>query len=449
MSDYERECAELHIVDSASGRLMTVDGKPNVVNFVTNDFLGLSDRPAVIEKAKEALARYGCGSCGPRGFYGTFDAHLNLEEALAKFMGTEGAIIYGSGFATIASALPAFMKKGDVAVVDEGISFATQTGLDLSRVSVYYFRHNDMASLEEQLKKLSKLPGIKDKKRFIVIEGVYPNTGQIAPLKTIVELKYRYGFRIAAEESFSFGVLGATGRGLSEHVGLPATEIDIICATLGNSLGGYGGFCVGCAEVTDHQRLSGSGYCFSASLPPLIAVSMCETLALMEQETSLLVTLRQRTLQARTALVKIPGLSVSGDAVVPYIHIRLQRSLSEDEIMQRAVTLEEPEDTFLHENERIVYQKVKKSEPLDAEDKPMLAHLARVRNDKILRSISKKLFNSSPPIGVTIATYNPSEYRLPQPSIRISICAYHTEDDIKLLASTLDSIIRRDFGFLL
>lgn len=149
------------VVHANRGRTMDIregdDGEmKTVLNFATYDFLGMassclttdSDGPGVAVKnaAREALGHYGCGSCGPRGFYGTIDVHLDLEDAISKFTGTEGAIMYSDGASTVSSTVAAFAKRGDLLVVDDGVYEPLLTGISLSRANVEWFRHNDMVS---------------------------------------------------------------------------------------------------------------------------------------------------------------------------------------------------------------------------------------------------------------------------------------------------------------
>lgn len=120
--------------------------RTTVLNMATNDFLAMSANAEVKEASKLALSKYGCGSCGPRGFYGTIDVHLQLEQAMAEFTGTQGAIMYSDGASTVTSTLAAFAKRGDLLVVDDGVYEPIVTGVTLSRANVEWFRHNDMVS---------------------------------------------------------------------------------------------------------------------------------------------------------------------------------------------------------------------------------------------------------------------------------------------------------------
>ncbi|MEE6459709.1 hypothetical protein FKM82_000706 [Ascaphus truei] len=288
------------IVSGPPSHKIIVNGK-ECINFSSFNFLGLLDNERIKSAALASLRKYGVGTCGPRGFYGTFDVHLELEERLAKFMGTEEAIIYSYGFATIASAIPAYSKRGDIVFVDEAACFAIQKGLQASRSSIQYFRHNDMDDLERLLKE-QELEAQK------------------------VKLKYKYKVRIFLEESFSFGVLGENGRGVTEHFGINIDDIDLISANMENSLASIGGFCCGRSFVIDHQRLSGQGYCFSASLPPLLASASIEGLNIMEENSDIFRVLREKCKRIHKALQGISGLKVIGECVSPAFHLQLEKS---------------------------------------------------------------------------------------------------------------------------
>ncbi|KAG6517010.1 hypothetical protein ZIOFF_020387 [Zingiber officinale] len=313
-------------LESAAGPHTVIDGK-EVVNFASSNYLGLIGNETIIDSCVASLEKYGVGSCGPRGFYGTIDVHLDCEKRIAKFMGTPDSILYSYGISTIFSVIPAFCKKGDIIVVDEGVHWGVQNGLYLSRSNVVYFKHNDMASLESTLEKLAHGNKQAEKvRRYIVVEALYQNSGQIAPLNDIVRLKEKYRFRIILEESHSFGVLGNTGRGLAELYGVPIEKIDIITAGMGNALATDGGFCTGNARVVDHQRLSSSGYVFSASLPPYLASAAVAAVNYLEDNPSVLMTLRRNIHLLWEGLSDVPGLMIVSDPLSPIVFLKLKNS---------------------------------------------------------------------------------------------------------------------------
>ncbi|KAG5272676.1 hypothetical protein AALO_G00168140 [Alosa alosa] len=318
------------IVTGPPSHNIIVNGK-ECINFASFNFLGLLDNERVKHKALASLKKYGVGTCGPRGFYGTFDVHLELEERLAKFMRTEEAIIYSYGFATIASAIPAYSKRGDIIFVDEAACFSIQKGLQASRSFIKYFKHNDMEDLERLLKEQEMEDQRNPRKarvtrRFIVVEGLYVNTADVCPLPELVKLKYKYKVRIFLEESVSFGVLGEHGRGVTEHFGVNIDDIDLISANMENAVASIGGFCCGRSFVIDHQRLSGQGYCFSASLPPMLAAAAIEALNIMEEDPDIFVILGDKCKHVHKALQGTPGLKVVGESFAPALHLQLEKS---------------------------------------------------------------------------------------------------------------------------
>ncbi|GIY82357.1 serine palmitoyltransferase 1 [Caerostris darwini] len=209
------------------GKIVMVDGK-KCLNAATHNYLGLVEHEKLEEAALQCLRKYGVGSCGPRGFYGTVDIHLELEARLAKFMKQQEAVLYSYGFSTISSAIPAYAKHGDIIFCDEGVNFAIQKGLVASRSQILFFKHNDVEDLERLLKQQEERDKLNPKKakvtrRFLVIEGIYMNYGDICPLPKMVELKNRYKVRLFIDEACSFGVMGETGRGITEHFNIPVS----------------------------------------------------------------------------------------------------------------------------------------------------------------------------------------------------------------------------------
>ncbi|KAK9765895.1 serine palmitoyltransferase component, variant 2 [Basidiobolus ranarum] len=205
-----------------------------LVNMAAFNFLGFLGNETLKAGAVRTLRKYGVGSCGPPGFYGTLDVHKLLEKDIANFLGTEDAIVYSQGFSTISSVIPAYAKRGDLIVCDEGANFAIQKGIQISRSNVRYFKHNDMNDLERVLDGILREDLITKRpltRRFIVVEGLSLNYGDIAPLKKLIEIKHTYKYRIILDESLSFGVLGKRGAGLTDHFNVPVccTQLYVLC----------------------------------------------------------------------------------------------------------------------------------------------------------------------------------------------------------------------------
>uniref|UniRef100_A0A1A8JYM9 Serine palmitoyltransferase 1 n=1 Tax=Nothobranchius kuhntae TaxID=321403 RepID=A0A1A8JYM9_NOTKU len=381
------------VVTGPPSHKIIINGK-ECVNFASFNFLGLLDNERVKEKALASLKKYGVGTCGPRGFYGTFDVHLELESRLAAFMKTEEAIIYSYGFATIASAIPAYSKRGDIIFVDEAACFSIQKGLQASRSFIKYFKHNDMEDLERLLKE-QELEDQKNPRKarvtrkFIVVEGLYMNTSDVCPLPDLVKLKYKYKVRIFLEESLSFGVLGEHGKGVTEHFGVNMDDIDLISANMENAVASIGGFCCGRSFVIDHQRLSGQGYCFSASLPPMLAAAAIEALNIMEEDPDIFTVLRKKCEHVYSALQGIPSLKVVGVSFAPALHLQLERGSG-----------------------------------------------SRVTDLQRLRSVVDYCLDRN--VALTVARYLDKEERfLPPPSIRVVVTIKQTDEDIQKAVSCI------------
>ncbi|KDQ09539.1 hypothetical protein BOTBODRAFT_137657 [Botryobasidium botryosum FD-172 SS1] len=323
------ELASVPVIAGASGpKPKLVNGK-TVVNLASYNFAGLAGNESIKEKAMDTLRKYGLGSCGPPGFYGTLDVHVQLERDIASFLGTESAIIYSQGFSTICSVIPAFCKRGDIIVADRGVNFAIQKGIQISRSTVRWYDHNDPNSLEEVLESVAK--EMKKKRlpltrRFIVTEGIFQNDGAMVDLPKLIKLKLKHKYRLILDESFSFGVVGRTGRGLTELYNVPAAQIDILVGSMANGLCSAGGFCAGANVVVDHQRINGTSFVYSASMPALLAVSASAGIEMLVSTPSLLTTLHENVLAVRSVLDKLDCITIPSHPASAIIHIFIRSS---------------------------------------------------------------------------------------------------------------------------
>ncbi|KAG9156625.1 hypothetical protein Leryth_006611 [Lithospermum erythrorhizon] len=314
------------VLEGAAGPHAVVDGR-EVVNFTSANYLGLLGHEKLLDSCTKAVEKYGVGSCGPRGFYGTIDVHLDCEAKIAKFLRTPDSILYSYGLSTMFSAIPAFCKKGDVIVVDEGVHWGIQNGLQLSRSTIIYFKHNDVESLRATLEKVTQEnKRTKNLRRYIVVEAVYQNSGQVAPLDEIIMLKEKYLFRVLLDESNSLGVLGNSGRGLTEFYKVPVEKIDIITADMGRALATEGGFCTGSNRVIEHQRLSSSGYVFSASLPPYLASAAITAFVVLEENPELISKLKENIALLWKGLICLKGLEIMSHPQSPIVFLKLKMS---------------------------------------------------------------------------------------------------------------------------
>lgn len=233
----------------------------------------------------DIVKKYGVGSCGPPGFYGTLDLHVQLEAQLARFFGTESAVLYSQAFSAVASTIPAFVKKGDIVVADSACHYAIQVGLRISRATVYHYRHNDLDDLERVLASIEDM--IRERRltlprKYVVAEALYQETGQQLDLPRLVQLKWQHKCRIILDETTSLGL--TTGQGglcLRQHV--DPNDVDIVVGSLSHGVGSGGGFACGSVHVGDHQRLNSQAYCFSVSTPAMLSKYAMLTLPRMDQ----------------------------------------------------------------------------------------------------------------------------------------------------------------------
>ncbi|XP_025405560.1 serine palmitoyltransferase 1 isoform X2 [Sipha flava] len=327
---------ENYFIESKASDRVVINGQ-TCINFATHNYYNFFDNKSIENRVIEAVNKYGVGSCGPRGFYGTFDIHIELEEKIANFMGMEEAVIYSYGFSTVTSAIQAYVKPKDIVFVDEEANFAIQKGLQSSKADVIYFKHNCPEDLEQLILEIDKKSPMKRKKRrsFLIVEGIYMNTGNICNLPKFIDIRIRHKIRIFIDESISFGILGKKGRGITEHFNIPTYEVDLIIGSLETALSSVGGFCVGSTFVVEHQRLSGLGYCFSASLPPLLSAAAIKALEHIDKYPEMLATLRERSisLHRRICLSKlIEHFTLGSDETSPLKHLYLSdESLSHSE----------------------------------------------------------------------------------------------------------------------
>ncbi|KAG6902291.1 hypothetical protein C0995_001901 [Termitomyces sp. Mi166 len=323
------EKADLAVVPVVAGqngpkpRLVST-GK-NAINLASLNFTGLAGNEDIKQAAMETLRKYGLGSCGPPGFYGTLDVHMDLERDIADFLGSEASILYSQGFSTISSVIPAFCKRGDIIVADRGVNFAIHKGIQISRSTVRWFDHNDLKSLEDVLESVEK--DRKKRKgpltrRFIITEGIFEKDG------AMIEIKYKHKYRLILDESFSFGTVGRTGRGLTELYNVPAEKVDMLVGSVAIGLCSAGGFCAGSQAVVDHQRINGTSFVFSASLPALLAVSASEGINILRSSPSILSTLQENVRAARAILDRVDCITIPSHPASPIIHIHVRFSSS-------------------------------------------------------------------------------------------------------------------------
>jgi 8-amino-7-oxononanoate synthase len=253
-------------------------GKRKVMMFGSNDYLDLISHPKVKEAAAQAIRKYGSGCSGSRLLNGTLDLHVKLEHELAALVHKEEAIIFGTGFQANYAALSALTEKNDVMVCDHNLHASLVEGALRSPARTVRFRHNDMEHYERCLENCPP-----DEKILIVSEGVFSMEGDIADLRNITRLAKPYGARVYVDEAHGIGVLGATGAGAAEHMGV-LDEVDIVMGTFSKSLASVGGFVAAEKSVIGYLKHTARPFVFSASLPAASVAAVDAALKIMKAE---------------------------------------------------------------------------------------------------------------------------------------------------------------------
>ncbi len=265
------------VIVSPQGAAIRVADGAEVLNFCANNYLGLSNSPKLREAAKDAIDSHGYGMSSVRFICGTGDLHKDLEASISKFFGTEDSILYASCFDANTGFFETIFTAEDAIISDSLNHASIIDGVRLSKAQRYRYANADMADLEEQLKKAQA-----QRHRVIVTDGVFSMDGNVAPLDKIYELANKYNAIIMVDESHSAGVVGETGRGVTELYNLRG-KMEVITGTLGKAFGGaIGGFTTGKKEIIDMLRQRSRPYLFSNSIPPMVAAAGVKMFEMMD-----------------------------------------------------------------------------------------------------------------------------------------------------------------------
>ncbi len=269
----------LRTIDGPQGPRVCLAGR-QVLLLCSNNYLSLADHPALIEAAREATARYGFGTGGSRLISGSMTLHGRLEERIAAFKGTSGALLFNSGYAANTGVLQALFGAGDV-IFSDAINHASLIdGCRLARARTVVFPHGDAAALEALM--AAEAPRRKGR-WLIVTDGVFSMDGDLAPLPALVRLKEKFDALLMVDDAHGTGVLGATGRGTAEHLGCLA-GVDLHMGTLSKALGGFGAFLAADRAVIDMLVNRARSFIYSTSLPPAAPAAGLAALDLLEGE---------------------------------------------------------------------------------------------------------------------------------------------------------------------
>jgi glycine C-acetyltransferase len=295
------------VISSPQGAEITVAEGREVLNFCANNYLGLADHPVLVEAAKSALDRYGYGMASVRFICGTQAEHKELEGRLARFLGTEDAILYSSCFDANTGLFETLLDERD-AVISDALNHASIIdGIRLCKARRLRYANNDMADLEARLKEATDC-----RFRLIATDGVFSMDGIAANLPTICDLAERYDAMVMVDDSHAVGFMGEGGRGTPEHWGV-ADRVHILTGTLGKALGGAsGGYTAASKEVVEWLRQRSRPYLFSNTLAPVIAATSLKVLDLIEEGAELRARLHEngryfRAEMARLGFTLVPG----------------------------------------------------------------------------------------------------------------------------------------------
>jgi len=315
----DRVYKQLNYLDSPQAARVTMEGRGEVLILSSNNYLGLCAEPSVIEAGIDGLHRFGAGTGSVRFICGTFSIHREIEQALARFVGTEASMSFVSAWNANEGLTATVVEAGDFVCSDAlnhaSIIDSIRLAKAITKCQTAVYKHADMDDLR------AKLEAAKGAKRRIVwSDGIFSMEGSIAPLPDLLQICRDYDAILALDDSHATGVLGATGRGTAEHFGVLG-EVDIITSTLGKALGGAaGGFVAGSAELCDYLTQRSRPQLFSNALPPTVAASALAAVQFIEQNPSRVQQLRDNTRYFRERIVEAGFKPLPGETpIIPII----------------------------------------------------------------------------------------------------------------------------------
>ena len=303
------------IITSPQGAEITISTGEKVLNFCSNNYLGLSSHPEVIQAAKDTLDSHGFGMSSVRFICGTQDIHKELEQKIAQFYGTEDTILYAAAFDANGGVFEPLLGENDVIISDSLNHASIIDGVRLCKAARYRYENSNMNDLEQQLIKANEA-GTRFK--LIVTDGVFSMDGVVAPLDKICDLADKYDAMVMVDECHAAGFIGATGKGTLEAKGVMG-RVDIITGTLGKALGGaMGGYTTAKKEIIEILRQRSRPYLFSNSLAPAIVGASLKVFEILEKNTTLRDQLEANTTYFKNGMKKAGFDIIDGDsAIVP------------------------------------------------------------------------------------------------------------------------------------
>ncbi len=309
----------LNHLDSPQGARARMEGRDEVVILSSNNYLGLCNEPEVVAAGKAALDRFGAGTGSVRFICGTFTIHRELEAALARLVGCESSLTYGSCWNANEGLCPTVLTDQDIVISDQlnhaSIIDAIRLAKTITKCQTAVYRHSDMADLEQKLKAASGT-----RRRVVFTDGIFSMEGDIAKLPDILELAGTHDAIVAVDDSHATGVLGKTGRGTAEYFGVTG-RVDIITSTLGKALGGAaGGFTAGPHALTDYLTQRSRPQLFSNALPPTVAASALGAVRFLDAHPERVLQLHHNARYFREQLLALGFKPLPGETpIVPVI----------------------------------------------------------------------------------------------------------------------------------
>ena len=284
---------------SPQGPVVDVEGRGAVIMLTSNNYLGLADHPAIVEAAEKAERDYGYGLASVRFICGTQTIHRVLEQRIAEFFGTEDTILYGSCWNANEGLFQTIALEQDAIISDELNHASIIDGIRLSKARKERFKNRDVSDLRRALEATRDA-----RNKLIMTDGVFSMEGSLAPLPEMIDLAKEFDAFVVVDDSHGTGVLGKTGRGTGEELGVFG-KIDAYTSTLGKALGGsHGGFTTGPRALVDYLRQKSRPYLFSNTLPPAVVMGSIAALDLLEKDPSFVTRLRDNTMYFRSQLTQ-------------------------------------------------------------------------------------------------------------------------------------------------
>lgn len=309
-------------IESAIGPEIQIQGK-TLLNFCSNNYLGLANNPEMKKAAIEAIEKYGIGPGAVRTIAGTMSLHKKLEEKLAEFKKAEAVITFQTGFVANLAVIPALVGENDLIFSDELNHASIIDGCRLSKAEVIRFAHANPADLEEKLKAAPK-----DKKKLVITDGVFSMDGDIAPLDKIYEVTSKYDAMLMVDDAHGEGVLGNSGRGIVDHFGLHG-KVDVEVGTMSKAFGVMGGLAAGKKEVIEWLSQRGRPFLFSSAMTIPDVAACIAAVGLLEKSENLVKKLWENADYLRAGLKKL-GFD-TGDSISPIIPLMLgEAKLAQD-----------------------------------------------------------------------------------------------------------------------